>query len=133
MEVEFINDEGEKELRPYVANKYIKEYYKNQDNMTKELFEKGILSYELIAEATGLTRTIVENTITKTTKEPEIESRRMIHYFLIRLLSRVGEYNLKCMDCSRRRVANNNIIQMLLYVLIIRTKRKKNNKMKGGG
>lgn len=104
MEVEVINDEGEKELRPYVANKYIKEYYKNQDNMTEELFEKGILSYELIAETTGLTRTVVENTITKTTKEPEIETRRMIHLFFNKdFYPELGEYNLKCMDCSRRR------------------------------
>lgn len=104
VEVEVINDEGEKELRPYVANKYIKEYYKNQDNMTKELFEKGILSYELIAEVTGLTRTVVENTITKTTKEPEIETRRMIHLFFNKdFYPELGEYNLKCMDCSRRR------------------------------
>lgn len=92
------------ELKPYRANRYIEEFYENQDNMIDELFDKNIITYKLIADTTGLTETLVENTIEKETKNPDIEARRMIHIFFNKDFyeKELGKYNDRCMGCKKK-------------------------------
>ena len=104
IEIEVKNDDSEIELRPYVAKRYVSEFYGNQDKMTKELFDKNIITYKLIADITGLTETLVENTIEKKTKNPEIGVRRKIDMFFNNDFygKELGKYNDRCMDCKKK-------------------------------
>lgn len=79
--VEAKNDYGEIEARPYRASRYISAFYGSQDKMTEALFNKEILTYELIAATLGLTETLVCNAIEKETKNPQLEVRRGLHIF----------------------------------------------------
>ena len=99
------NDNGEIELRPYRSNRYVSEYYGSQDKMIEELFDKGIISYKLIADILGLTETLVRNAITKETKKPQTEVRHGLHIFFNKDLyeKELGKYNDRCAEsCSRR-------------------------------
>ena len=105
IEVKIKNDDGEIENRPYRASRYINEYYGNQDNMTKELFDKGIISYKSIAETLDLTETVVKNAMTLETKNPKIEVRRGLDIFFNKDLyeKELGKYSDRCVNsCSRR-------------------------------
>ena len=104
VEVEIKNEDGEIEIRPYRANKYIEKYFESQENMSKELFDKNIITYKLIADTIGLTETVVKNIITKGTKNPEIHNRRMIHIFFNKDFyeKELGKYNDRCMDCKKK-------------------------------
>lgn len=72
--------------------------------MTKELFDKNIITYKLIADITGLTETVVKNIITKETKNPDIEARRMIHIFFNKDFyeKELGKYNDRCIGCKKK-------------------------------
>ena len=59
--VEIINNDGEKELRPYRASKYITEYYKTKNKLTDALFDKQIITYKSIGDVLGYTETITRN------------------------------------------------------------------------
>lgn len=104
IEIEVKNDDGEIELRPYVAKRYVSEFYGNQDKMTKELFDKNIITYKLIADITGLTETVAKNIVTKETKNPDIEARRKLHIFFNEDFyeKELGAYNDRCMDCKKK-------------------------------
>lgn len=104
VEVEIKNEDGEIEIRPYRANKYIKEFYSTQDKMTKELSNKGVITYKSIADITGLTETIVKNIIEKQNKTVDIEPRRYLHIFFNKDFyeKELGVYNDRCMDCKKK-------------------------------
>lgn len=126
VEVKIKNDNGEIESKPYRARKYIREYYDNQDNMTEELFDKGVISYESIADVLGLTPTLVKNAMTLSTKNPEIKVRRKLDIFFNKDFyeNELGKYNTKCMGCGRRKCKQD------YYVDIISCKRYKEKKKK---
>ena len=104
VEINMKNDKGKMELKPYRANRYIEEFYGNQDKMTKELFDKNIITYKLIADITELTETIVKNIITKETKNPDIQARHKIDMFFNNDFyeKELGKYNDRCMDCKKK-------------------------------
>ena len=93
----------EDKSKPYRASKYIKEFYSSQKNMTKNLLDSGLLTYKKIADVLGLTETIVRNTITKTTKNPEVANRRKIHMFFNADFyeKELGKYTNKCTECKK--------------------------------
>ena len=72
--------------------------------MTKELFDKNIITYKLIADITELTETIVRNTVEKQTANPEIHVRRKIDMFFNKDLyeKELGKFNDRCMDCKKK-------------------------------
>lgn len=112
VDVEIIDKRGEKILRPYVANKYIKEFYGTKTNMTKELFDKNILSYNLISEKTGLTETVVRNIINGETKNVDTNTRRAIHIFFNRdFYPELGKYNSLCEKCRWRKCKQDYWVQ----------------------
>lgn len=101
IEVELENKDGEIEIRPFRANRYITEYFKNQDKMSEYLLKENIITYKSIGEVLNITPTIVENTITKKTANPEKRNRRLIHlYFNKDYYTELGMYADKCMDCK---------------------------------
>lgn len=105
MEIKIRNDDGEIEIKPYRANKYIKAYYGSQDDMTKELFKRGKISYETIADILNLTPTLVKNAITLKTENPQVEVRRKLHIFFNKDLyeKELGKFDNRCRNsCSRR-------------------------------
>jgi hypothetical protein len=105
VEIPIKNDDGEMEIRPYRASRYVTEYYGDEDKMTQELFDKGIISYEYIADVLGLTGTLVKNAMTLETKNPQLEVRRGLHIFFNKDFyeKKLGKYNQKCTEsCSRR-------------------------------
>ncbi len=89
---------------PYRAKRYIESYFDGQDNLTDYLFKKEIITYDLIANIIGSTRTIVENTITTNTKNPDVRVRRGVHIFFNKDFyeDKLDKYNSKCMDCKRK-------------------------------
>ncbi len=97
------NSKAITETRPYRANKYIKKFYGNQKNMTKNLLDSGLLTYKKIADVLGLTETIVRNTITKTTKNPEVANRRKIHMFFNADFyeKELGKHMDICVSCQK--------------------------------
>lgn len=97
------NSKAITETRPYRANKYIKKFYGNQKNMTKYLLDNGILTYKKIADVLGLSETIVRNTITKTTKNPDVSNRRKLHiFFNVDFYEKeLGKYTNKCTECKK--------------------------------
>lgn len=103
--VEIKNDKGELELRPYRANRYIREYYGGQDKMTEELLEREIITYKSIADTLNLTETLVRNAIEKSTQNPQLHVRRGLDIYFNRDLYKkeLGDYNDRCQNsCSRR-------------------------------
>ena len=104
VEIEIKNDDGEIELRPYVAKRYVSEFYDDQDKMTKELFDKNIITYKMIADILDLTETLVENITEKKTKNPEIGVRRKLHIFFNDDFyeKELGKYNDRCMGCKKK-------------------------------
>lgn len=103
IEVNMKNDKNEIEIKPYRANKYIKEFYGNQKNMSKSLFNSGLLTYKKIADTLDLSETIVRNTVTKSTKNPDVSSRHKIHMFFNKDFyeKELGKYTNKCNDCKK--------------------------------
>ncbi len=89
---------------PYRAKRYIEAYFDGQDNLTEYLFEKCIITYDSIANIIGSTKTVVENAITTSTKNPDVEVRRDIHVFFNKDFyeGKLDSYNAKCMDCKRK-------------------------------
>lgn len=99
IEVEFKNDDGEIELRPYRSNKYIKAFYDNQNTMTEQYFKNGALSYEFIAGMFGLTGTIVKNIMGCKTKKPAVEARRYLDMFFNKDFYE-GSLSIYCDECT---------------------------------
>lgn len=98
------NKDDEVEYRPYKAKKYIEEYYKTQNNMIKELFDKKILTYELVSDITGIKIDVLKDMINKKIKQPDIRLRRRLHIFFNKdFYKHLGEYNSRCMDCRWRK------------------------------
>ena len=99
-----IDVDGEIEIRPYRAGRYIKEFFLTQDKMTKELFEQGIITYKLIGEVSGLTETVVKNIVEQSTKTPDTHARKMVHIFLnVDYYEKaLGKYSERCKDCSKQ-------------------------------
>ena len=101
--VEFINDKKEKELRPYRASRYIKEFYGSQDKMSKELLKNKVITYKSIADVLGLTETLVANAITGETANPQKEVRRGIDLFFNKdYYEKLGKYATRCGSCTSR-------------------------------
>lgn len=103
VEVKIINDDKKEEIRPYRASRYINEFFNTKDELTKELFDKKIISYKLIADTLGLTEVVVRNAITKETKTPQQEVRRKLHMFFDKdLYEELGGHANLCNSCTRR-------------------------------
>lgn len=97
-----IEVDGEIEIRPYRANRYVSAYYKNQDKMTKYLIDNVIITYKLVAEITGYTGTLISNAMTKSTKNPDAGVRRGIHnFFNFDFYEKeLGKYTDRCSECK---------------------------------
>lgn len=103
IEVEIKNKKGEVELRPYRANKYIKEYFTNEDNLVEYLFDKKIITYKIISEILKLTETVVKNAIEKETKNPQTDVRKKIHLFFNKdYYEELGKYAKLCSKCTKK-------------------------------
>ena len=101
IEVGFENDDKELEFRPFRASRYIMAFYKNQDKMSEELLKENIITYKMIGEILNMTETVVENTVTKETVNPEKRNRRLIHMFFNHdYYTELGKYADRCMDCE---------------------------------
>lgn len=101
IEVEIKNDEDELELKNYRANKYVKEFYKTQDKMSEELLNNNIITYKMISDITKISETVLKNAIEKTTKNPDLETRKAVHVFFNNdYYKELGIYAKKCEDCQ---------------------------------
>jgi len=126
--VEIINGNGDKELRPYKANKYIKEYYKTQEKFIDEMFSNKIITYKSIGEILKLTETVTRNAITKSVKDLDVRIRRSIHIFFNKdYYPELGLYNNRCIDCTNKCKQNYwvNVVACNKYK---KSKAKTNNK-----
>lgn len=105
IKIEFQEDNGEVELRPYRANRYIGEYYGSQEKATKELFDKEIITYDIVAKVISLTPTVVKNIINKEIKNPNSNARRRIEIFFNKdFYKELGRYNDRfCANCTKRK------------------------------
>lgn len=103
VEIEIINKNNETEIRPYVANKYIKEYYKTQEKFIDTLFSKNIVSYKLIGEIIGYSETITRNAITKSVATLDVSTRRAIDIFFNKdYFEELGKYTDRCTSCNKK-------------------------------
>lgn len=103
IEVSIVVKNGKKELRPYRASRYIKEYYNTQDKLTESLLDNKLITYKSIANTLGLTEVVTRNAITKQTKNPQAEVRRQLHMFFNKdLYKELGEYANLCSRCNKR-------------------------------
>lgn len=103
IEIEIANDTGEKDVKSYKASRYIKSNFTSQENLTKHLFDEGVISYKFIADTLSLTEAVVENAMTQKTKNPQIDVRRKLHMFFNKdLYDKNGKYNTKCASCKKR-------------------------------
>jgi len=104
VEIEVENDDGEMELKPYRANRYINEFYGGQDNCTEELFKKGLVAYQQIADLYDYTETLIKNAYEGATQNPQIGVRRALHVFFNKDLyeDRLDKYHSLCMGCKKR-------------------------------
>lgn len=103
IEAETIGKDGKKELRPYRASRYIKEYYDTQDKLTESLLDNKLITYKSIADILGLTEVVTRNATTKETKNPQPNVRRQLHIFFNKdLYKELGEYANLCSGCTKR-------------------------------
>ena len=103
IEVEILNENNEIETRPYVASKYIKEYYKTQEKFIDAMFSNNIISYKLIGEIIGYSETITRNAITKSVDTLDVKTRRAIHIFFDKdYFEELGKWNDRCTSCSKK-------------------------------
>lgn len=108
VEVECEDNNGGLIYRPYRANRYIQEYFSNQDKLTEFLFDKNVISYKLIADTLNLTETVTRNAITKRTVSPKLEVRRLIHMFFNKdYYEELGKFATLCAKCARRKCKQN--------------------------
>lgn len=103
IEVNIVVKNGKKELRPYRASRYIKEFYDTQDKLTESLLDSKLITYKSIADTIGLTEVVTRNAITKQTKSPQAKARRQLHIFFNKdLYKELGEYANLCSGCTKR-------------------------------
>ena len=103
IEVEVTNDEGELELRPYRALKYVKECFANQDKCTQYLFDNRLITYEMISEIINIDENRLEKLLNKDIKVPDVMERRYIELFFNKdYFSELGNYTEICNGCSKK-------------------------------
>ena len=103
IDVPITNDEGELELRPYRALKYVKEIFANQEKCTQYLLDNKLITYEMISEIIKIDRDRLENLLSKKISEPEIKERRQIEVFFNRdYFEELGKWNDMCTKCSKK-------------------------------
>lgn len=97
------NKSGEYEELTYRASRYITAYYETRDNFVNTLVDNDIVTFKVIAKATGLTEAVVKNTITMSTKSPTLEARRAMDIFFDKdKYEHLGKHATLCGGCSRR-------------------------------
>lgn len=103
VEVE-IEVDGEIEVRPYRASRYISAFYGNQDKMTKYLIDNKIITYKLVAEITGYTETLISNVMEKKTKNPNVRVRRAVDIFFNKdyYEKELDKFADRCENCKLR-------------------------------
>lgn len=119
VEVEIKNDEGEMELRPFRANKYIKEYFIDQDKMSAELISSGELTYTCISKLISIDAKLLEDVISKNIKEIDNVNRICIENFFNKdYFPKQNKYANECKDCK-------NSCKQKYNVVIMQCKKKK--------
>ena len=96
--------DGEIEIKPYRASRYVNAFYGNQDKMTKHLTDNKTITYKMVADITGHSETVITNAITKSTKSPDVRVRRAIDVFFNKdnYEKELGKYASRCVDCTSR-------------------------------
>lgn len=103
IEVEKENDEGEMELKPYRAVKYVKEYFINQDKYSEYLIESGLLTYDKIAEIINIDKNRLKKLANKEIDKPDIGERRTLELFFNKdYYPELGQYSNVCESCTKR-------------------------------
>ena len=98
------NEDGKMEDLPYRANKYIKRYFKNQDNLTNYLFDKCILTYELISKITGIEASRLKSLMRGRLKKVDADERRQLEIFFNKdYYKKLGKLNSKCCSCKKQK------------------------------
>lgn len=98
------NKDGKIEDLPYRANKYIRRYFKNQDNLTKYLFDKDILTYELMSEITGIKVSRLKSLMRGKLKRVDADERKQLEIFFNKdYYKKLGNSNPKCDSCKKQK------------------------------
>jgi len=101
--VEIKNDDGELEVRPYRAGRYINSFYKSADNMITELFAKKIITYELVGEITGIEIKVLKDIISGKLKKTDNITRIFVENFFDKdYFDKDDKYAVKCMGCKNK-------------------------------
>ena len=126
IEVEKLNDDGQKEFRPYRALKYIKEIFDSESNYTRYLFDNKILTFENIAQHLQIKPDRVEELLSEDAKKVTTDERRSIHVFFgVDYYYKLGEFSKKCNDCSLKKECG-----QYYWVTVIQCEKYKKEKVK---
>lgn len=103
IEIEKENDDGEMELKPYRAVKYVKERFVNQDKYSEYLIENRLLTYDKIAVVINIDENRLKKLINKDMDSPDSGERRTLELFFNKdYYPELGKYNNVCESCTKR-------------------------------
>lgn len=89
------------EARAFRANRYIKEYFVDQDKMTKELISSRELTYLEVSEVIGIDAQLLEDTIEGKLKEIDNVNRICIENFFNKdYFPKQDKYADECKSCK---------------------------------
>ena len=92
--VEKINDDGEIDLKPFRAKKYIDELFKGQDKFVKHLLDNNVLTFEVISKYTKVKPDRIQELVSGKAKDVEVRERRAIDVFFNKdYYEKLGKFN----------------------------------------
>ena len=98
------NKDGNMEDLPYRANKYIKRYFKSQNNLTKYLFDNNILTYELISKYTDIEPSRIKSLMKGKLKKVDNQERRQLEIFFNKdFYEKHNKLNEHCSNCKKKK------------------------------
>ena len=125
VEVEIKTDDGEMESRPFRANRYIKEYFVDQDKMSTELISSGELTYSCISKLIGVDVKLLESAIDGSLKEIDSIDRICIENFFNKdYFPKQEKYANECKSCKNTCKQKYNVVVMQCKDRSTKTKKK---------
>lgn len=92
--VEKINDDGEVELKPFRAKKYVDELFKGQDKFIKHLLDNDILTLETVSIYTKVKPDRIAELLTGKAEDVNVSERRAIDILFNKdYYEKLGKYN----------------------------------------
>lgn len=128
VEIEMKDDSGDMVTKPYRANKYMIEYYKDQENMTKELIDNKILPHKLISDIVRVDENKIKKILKREIDRIDLSARRRIEIFFNKdYFPKMGLYSAKCVSCKKKKCKQPYFLEVIACKNYKSARAKKNN------